>query len=176
MGSLKRIRPQKFKLRHSLFHDRIPTSENLAWTLWELLAKHPQLPALERIRLYEDATLYAEVIQDFVQSSSSANTALIGRRYQFAAVHQLEQGLAHGHQYELWVSIKGIIPHDTGQIVSLPVLDQIVNHEILQRWEQKNISHDPLFSDTSITDLSLAKQCWSLLRPHFSTPLYIRFQ
>ncbi len=155
------------------FHDRIPTSENLAWTLWELLAKHPQLPALEKIRLFEDDTLYAEVTKEFVETTSSintANTALIGRRYRFAALHQLEQGLAHGHQYELWVSIKGPIPLDTGQIISLPVLDQIVNHEILQRWEQKNISHDPLFSDTSVTDLSLAKQSWSLLRPHFSTP------
>jgi 6-pyruvoyltetrahydropterin/6-carboxytetrahydropterin synthase len=152
------------------FHDRIPTSENLAWTLWKLLAKHPQLPALEKIRLYEDDTLYAEVTKEFVESTSPSNTALIGRRYQFAALNQLEQGLTHGHQYELWVSIKAPIPLDTGQIINLPVLDQIVNHEILQRWEQKNISHDPLFSDTSVTDLSLAKQCWSLLRPHFSTP------
>jgi 6-pyruvoyltetrahydropterin/6-carboxytetrahydropterin synthase len=152
------------------FHDRMPTSENLAWTLWKLLAKHPQLPALEKIRLYEDDTLYAEVTKEFVESTSPINTALIGRRYQFAALHQLEQGLAHGHQYELWVSIKGPIPLNTGQIISLPVLDQIVNHEILQRWEQKNISHDPLFSNTSVTDLSLAKQSWSLLRPHFSTP------
>jgi len=167
---LKEFDHKNLNLDTPYFHDRIPTSENLAWTLWELLTKHPQLPALERIRLYEDDTLYAEVIQDFAQPSSSANTALIGRRYQFAAVHQFEQGLAHGHQYELWVCIKGIIPHDTGQIVSLSVLDEIVNQEILQRWEQKNISHDPLFSDTSVTDLSLAKQCWSLLRPHFSTP------
>ena len=152
------------------FHDRIPSSENLAWTLWELLTKHPQLPALERIRLYEDATLYAEVMKEFVESTSPINTALIGRRYQFAAVHQSEQEFFQGHQYELWVSVKGPIPLDTGQIISLPVLDQIVYHEILQRWEQKSISHDPLFSDTSVTDLSLAQQCWSLLRPHFSSP------
>jgi 6-pyruvoyltetrahydropterin/6-carboxytetrahydropterin synthase len=167
---LKEFDHKNLNLDTPYFHDRIPTSENLAWRLWELLAKHPQLPALEKIRLYEDATLYAEVTQDFIQSSSSANTALIGRRYQFAAVHQSAQGPSHGHQYELWVSIKGTIPHDTGQIVSLPILDQIVNREILDRWEQKNISHDPLFSDTPITDLSLAKQSWSLLRPHFSTP------
>lgn len=167
---LKEFDHKNLNLDTPYFHDRIPTSENLAWTLWELLAKHPQLPALDRIRLYEDDTLYAEVIQDFVPSSSSEKRALIGRRYQFAAVHQLEQGIAHGHQYQLWVSIKGIIPHDTGQIVSLPVLDRIVKQNILKRWEQKNISHDPLFSDTPITDLSLAKQCWSLLKPHFPTP------
>ena len=152
------------------FDHRIPTSENVAWTLWELLGQHSQLPELERIRLYEDDTLYAEVTQEFVQSSSSKGTALIGRRYRFAAVHQSEQGSSQGHQYELWVSIKGPIPSDTGQIINLQVLDQIVKHEILQRWEQHNITHDPLFSHAPVTDVSLAKQCWTLLNPHFSTP------
>ena len=88
---LKEFDHKNLNLDTPYFNNRIPTSENLAWTLWELLAKHPQLPALERIRLYEDDTLYAEVTRDFVQSSSSANTALIGRRYQFAAVHQLKK-------------------------------------------------------------------------------------
>lgn len=154
------------------FNDRIPTSENLAWTLWELLAKHPQLPSLERIRLYEDATLYAEVTKDFVQpqTSPSTNTALIGRRYRFSAVHQSEQGSLQGQQYELWVAIKGPIPDDTGQIINLPLLDQLVNYEILQRWKQRNISQDTLFCNSPVTDVSLAKQCWKLLKPHLSTP------
>jgi hypothetical protein len=33
-----------------------------------------------------------------------------------------------------------------------------------------NISHDPLFSHSPVTDVSLAKQCWTLLNPHLSTP------
>ncbi|MDH5428879.1 MAG: 6-carboxytetrahydropterin synthase [Nitrospirota bacterium] len=152
------------------FTSRIPTSENLAWTLWELLAKHPQLPTLEKIRLYEDASLYAEVTKEFVESPSLNHTALIGRRYRFAAVHQSDQKNSHGHQYELWVGIKGSIPSDTGQIIDLQELDQIVNDLILQRWKQQNISHDPLFSHAPVTDISLAKQCWALLKPHFSTP------
>jgi len=169
---IKEFDHKNLNLDTTYFHDRIPTSENMAWTLWELLAKHPQLPTLERIRLYEDDTLYAEVTKKFVQpqSSSSTHTALIGRRYRFAAVHQSEHGSSRGHLYELWVSIKGIIPPDSGQIIKLPVLDKIVNQEIFQRWDQKNISHDQLFSQAPITDISLAKQCWSLLKPHFSTP------
>jgi len=152
------------------FHNRIPTSENLAWTLWKLLTKHPQLPALDRICLYEDDTLYSEIRKEFVQTSSPIATAIIGRRYRFAAVHQSEQGSSQGHQYELWVSIKGPISSDTGQIINLKVLDQIVKHEILQRWEQRNLSHDPLFLHTQVTDFSLAKQCWTLLKPYLSTP------
>ena len=148
------------------FTNRIPTTENLAWTLWELLAKHPQLPSLERILLYEDATLFAEVTKAFVESSSSMNTALIGRRYRFAALHQSTEGTLHGRQYELWVSAKGPIPPDTGQIINLGELDKIVNQTILQRWEQKNISQDILFSNAQVTDASLAKQCWTLLQPH----------
>ncbi len=152
------------------FTDRIPTTENLALTLWSLLKKHPQLPDLDRIRLYEDATLYSEISKELAQSSAPIDTARIGRRYQFAAVHQSEQGSPQGHQYELWVSLKGPVPPDTGQIINLQTLDQIVTHEILQRWEQHNISHDPLFSHFPVTDTSLAQQCWALLKPLLSTP------
>ncbi len=152
------------------FANRIPTTENLALTLWNLLEKHPKLPDLDRIRLYEDATLYSEIRKEFEQPSTPIDTALIGRRYQFAAVHQSAQGHTQGHQYELWVSLKGSIPSDTGQIINLQGLDQIVKHEILQRWEQHNISQDPLFSKTPVTDTSLATHCWTLLKPHLSTP------
>lgn len=152
------------------FIGRIPTTENLALTLWNLLKQHPQLPDLDRIRLYEDATLYSEIQKEFVQSNSPTNTAIIGRRYQFAAVHEAEQGSAHGHQYELWVSLKGPVPSDTGQIINLQDLDKIVKQEILQRWEQHNISHDPQFLNSPVTDLALTKQCWALLKPRLSTP------
>ena len=167
---LKEFDHKNLNLDTPYFINRIPTSENLAWTLWELLAKHPQLPTLERILLYEDATLFAEVTKEYVQSSSSTNTALIGRRYRFASFHQSTEGSSHGHQYELWVSVKGPIPPDTGQIINLPALDRIVWQEVLQRWEQHDISKDPLFSQTPVTDLSLAKQCWTLLTPHLSAP------
>ncbi|MEX0829829.1 MAG: 6-carboxytetrahydropterin synthase [Nitrospirales bacterium] len=152
------------------FTNRIPTSENLVLTLWELLAKHRQLPTLEKIRLYEDATLYAEVTKKFVESTSPKNTALIGHRYRFAAIHQSDKESPHGHEYELWVALKGPIPADTGQIMDLQALDQIVTHRILNRWEQTNISHDPLFTHSPVTDVSLAKECWALLKPHLSTP------
>ena len=152
------------------FTNRISTSENLAWTLWELLAKHPQLPTLEKIRLYEDATLYAEVTKEFIESTTPNNTALIARRYRFTALHQSHQDSSHGHAYELWVALKGPIPSDTGQIIDLQKLDKIVNHEILQRWEQTNLSHDSLFSHSPVTDVSLAKKCWTLLKPHLSSP------
>lgn len=167
---LKEFDHKNLNLDTPYFSNRIPTTENLAMTLWSLLKKHPQLPSLDRIRLYEDATLFAEVTKKFVQPSSSTNTALIGRRYLFAALHQSEQGLPQGHQYEMWVSVKGPIPPDTGQIINLPALDTIVTQKILQRWEQYNISQDPLFSHSPVTDVSLAKQCWTILKPHLSTP------
>ncbi len=151
------------------FTTRIPTTENLALTLWKLLEKHPDLPSLDKIRLYEDATLYSEIQKGFFPPSSQTDIALIGRRYQFAAVHESDQKSARGHQYELWVSIKDSIPADTGQIVNLQALDNIVNQEILQRWNQRNLSHDPLFADFPITDVSIAQQCWAILTPFFPT-------
>ncbi len=152
------------------FLHRIPTTENLVRTLWELLAKHPHLPELDRIRLYEDSTLFAEASKEISQRDSTLDSALISRRYRFSAIHQTEKGDYKGHQYELWVSMKDIIPSDTGQIISLPKLDQTVQREILQRWGQKNLSQDLLFSHTPVTDASLAKRCWDLIHSHYSSP------
>ncbi len=149
------------------FNNKIPTTENLALTLWTLLAKHPHLPALDRIRLYEDATLYSEIRKEFIQSS---DTTLIGRRYLFAAVHHALDNTTRGHQYELWVTLKGVIPSDTGQVINLQALDELVKHHILQRWEQQNISQDPLFSQSPVSDSALAKHCWALLSPHLVSP------
>jgi 6-pyruvoyltetrahydropterin/6-carboxytetrahydropterin synthase len=155
------------------FSERIPTTENLAVTLWNILEKHKDLPAPEALRLYEDETLYAEVTGNFRNEGHPASTggsALIARRYAFSAVHQSHTGLMEGNYYVLWIAAKGPISPDTGQVVNLQTLDQIVRTHILTRFAQRNLSEDSAFANIPITDSALAKIIWELLRPHFHAP------
>jgi len=158
------------------FSERIPTTENLAITLWHILEKHPDLPVPDALRLYEDESLFAEVTADFMNDdlqASPGTSALIARRYAFSAVHQSQTGKTQGHSYDLWIATKGPIPTDTGQVMNIQTLDHLIQTHILARFDQRNLSQDPAFSRISVTDSTLAKVTWETLKPHFqSPPLY----
>ena len=152
------------------FHDRIPTTENIALTLWDLLGKHPQLPQLDRIRLHEDDHLFAEVCADWGQERSTPTTASLSRHYTFSAIHHTPEGPVHGHQYDIWVTFKGSVPADTGQLIGLQPLDKIVQTHLIDRFHQQNLTQDPGIGTAHITDSSLARIFFKLLRPHFQNP------
>lgn len=154
------------------FSERIPTTENFAITLWHILKKHPDLPNPDALRLYEDETLYAEVNASFMDGdqSSTRDSALIARRYAFSAVHQSRTGNTQGHDYDLWIATKGLISADTGQVMNLQTVDQIVRTQVLTRLDQRNLSQDQAFANVPVTDSALAKVIWDTLVPHFKTP------
>ncbi len=152
------------------FIDRIPTTENVAITLWDLFRQHPELPALDRIRLHEDDRLYAEVCAEWVQEETNHSTASLSRLYTFSAVHQSHQKQLHGHHYDLWTTFKGPIPSDTGQIIDLQALDRTVTTQILDRFDQREINQDPAIGSIQITDSSLAQVFTKILTPLFDHP------
>jgi 6-pyruvoyltetrahydropterin/6-carboxytetrahydropterin synthase len=43
----------------------------------------------------------------------------------------------HGHNFELWVTVKGIPDPDTGFIMNLKLLSQIVKEHIIEALDQK---------------------------------------
>jgi 6-pyruvoyltetrahydropterin/6-carboxytetrahydropterin synthase len=155
------------------FSERIPTTENLAVTLWHLLKKNQNLPDPDALRLYEDETLYAEVMAecfDVEHPAASEPSAVVARRYGFSAVHQSPTSNIQGHDYDLWIAVKGSISAATGQVISLQILDQIVRTHILTRFDQRNLSQDPAFTNMPVTNSTLAKMTWDILCPHFHAP------
>jgi 6-pyruvoyltetrahydropterin/6-carboxytetrahydropterin synthase len=159
------------------FSKRIPTTENLAVTLWHILENHPDLPNPDALRLYEDETLYAEVNASFMDGalqSTTRESAVIARHYAFSALHQSRTGNTQGHDYDLWIATKGQISADTGQVMNLQTVDQIVRTQVLTRFGQQNLSKDQAFANIPVTDSALAKVIWETLEPHFQTPTLYR--
>ena len=85
--------------------------------------------------------------------------AFLTRRVSFAAAHRYRIatwsdekneavfGLCarpsyHGHSYVCDVTVRGEIDSTTGMIVDLAVLDRILNHEVKQRFDHRNINVD----------------------------------
>ena len=98
------------------FRDRIPTTENLALTLWDTLEKHPEVPGLDKIRLYEDHTLFAEISPELLNPSFQQPHASVTRCYSFSAAHSMTSEHAIGHNYTIEITINGPIDSDTGQV------------------------------------------------------------
>ena len=165
---LKEFDHKNLNLDTPYFHERIPTTENLAVTLWKRLEQHPQMPPLDRIRLYEDHTLYADVTGELLNKTNPTPHADITRQYQFSAAQNLPNGQVTGHNYTVDITVSGAIALDTGQVVNLGTLDELVAERLLRRFEGKNLSEDEALQDISPSEAHLAQIGWKTLNDQIS--------
>ena len=48
----------------------------------------------------------------------------------------------HGHTYSCRVTLQGTVDEQTGMIVDLRLLDQVLREEVLDRFDHRHINHD----------------------------------
>lgn len=73
----------------------------------------------------------------------------------------------HGHNYELVVKITGVPDKDTGYVMDLKVLSDLIKNEILERFDHKNLNLDTVeFKNLNPTAENIAIVIHDLLRPH----------
>jgi 6-pyruvoyltetrahydropterin/6-carboxytetrahydropterin synthase len=165
------------------FHDLIPTTENIALVLWGLLAARGGIGRLQKVRLFEDEDLYAEVTASMAGTTDGSREARLVRRYHFAAAHRLyiesrskeenrrqfgpcagEAG--HGHNYVVEVEVRGKISRETGMVIDLPLLDRLVQEQVLQRFDRQDLSRDAAFTPKRpASGQNLVQVIWELLSP-----------
>ncbi len=106
------------------------------------------------------------------------------RREHFNAAHMLsnpnwsdEQNISvfgkcanrnwHGHNYELYVTVKGTPNTDTGFIMNVKELSKIIKEIIIEQLDHKNLNVDVPFMQGKMTSTeNLAKEIWNQLEPH----------
>ena len=72
--------------------------------------------------------------------------------------------LGHGHNYELEVTVRGEIPNETGMVIDLKKLKDLLQREIVNNVDHKNLNHDVDFLKNIIpTAENLAVKFWRLL-------------
>jgi 6-pyruvoyltetrahydropterin/6-carboxytetrahydropterin synthase len=73
----------------------------------------------------------------------------------------------HGHNYELVVKITGVPDKDTGYVMDLKILSDLIKNEILTRFDHKNLNLDTdEFKHLNPTAENIAIVIHDLLRPH----------
>lgn len=70
----------------------------------------------------------------------------------------------HGHNYTLWVTVKGEINPETGFVANLSEISDIIKREILDKVDHKNLDLDVDFMAGKISSTeTLAYECWKRL-------------
>ena len=71
----------------------------------------------------------------------------------------------HGHNYELVIKITGETNPDTGYVIDLKVLSEIVKETIIKKFDHKNLNLDVVeFKNLNPTAENIAWVTWNLLR------------
>lgn len=72
----------------------------------------------------------------------------------------------HGHNYELYVTVKGEVNEDTGFLMDVKVLSDLVKTYVLDLLDHKNLNLDVDFlKDQLCSTENLAKGIWAQLEP-----------
>ena len=106
--------------------------------------------------------------------------AFFGRRYMLSASHRLhsdalspEENRAtygkcnnpygHGHNYVVEVIAGGAVDQETGMVLNMAVLDEVVRTRVLERFDHTNLNLDGLFTSLVPTTENLCKAIFELL-------------
>lgn len=108
---------------------------------------------------------------------------LITRRLEFCASHRLYNpsfsdeknsatfGLCnnpngHGHNYALEVTVSGEVDPETGMVLDLKTLKKLINEEIIDKVDHKNLNVDVEFLKGVIpTAENIAIHFWNIIEP-----------
>jgi len=107
--------------------------------------------------------------------------AAFGRRYTISASHRLHtEALSadenravygkcnnphgHGHNYVVEVVVAGAVDPETGMVINMKALDEVVRARVVERFDHSNLNLDPLFVNQVPTTENLSKVIFALLK------------
>lgn len=78
----------------------------------------------------------------------------------------------HGHNYELIVSVTGPIDPETGYVMDVKILSDIIKEEVEDAMDHKNLNLDvPEFQDLNPTAENIVVVIWNKIRRRIQTTL-----
>ena len=73
----------------------------------------------------------------------------------------------HGHNYELIVKVTGVPDLDTGYVIDLKFLSDLIQSVVIERFDHKNLNLDTEeFKNSNPTVEHIVVVIYNLLRPH----------
>jgi 6-pyruvoyltetrahydropterin/6-carboxytetrahydropterin synthase len=107
--------------------------------------------------------------------------AYFGRRYMLSASHRLHTDslsveanraaygkcsnpYGHGHNYVIEVVAGGDVDAETGMVLNMADLDEVVQQRVLERFDHANLNLDPLFANQVPTTENLCIEVFGVLK------------
>ncbi|MEL6638928.1 MAG: 6-carboxytetrahydropterin synthase [Bacteroidota bacterium] len=73
----------------------------------------------------------------------------------------------HGHNYEMEVKLSGEVDPETGYLIDLKILKDLIRNKIEKRFDHKNLNLDTEeFRELNPTAENICYVIWSILRSH----------
>ncbi|QRR00002.1 6-pyruvoyl trahydropterin synthase family protein [Dyadobacter sandarakinus] len=83
----------------------------------------------------------------------------------------------HGHNYELIVQVTGEVNPETGYVVDMKVLGQLIKEHVLDRFDHRNLNLDvPEFKSLNPSAEHIAIVIHSILRPRIDAALAVKIR
>jgi 6-pyruvoyltetrahydropterin/6-carboxytetrahydropterin synthase len=83
----------------------------------------------------------------------------------------------HGHNYELIVKITGVPNKDTGYVIDLKQLSDLIKENVLRRFDHKNLNLDVAeFKNLNPTAENIAIVTYNILRPLINAQLDVQIR
>ena len=72
----------------------------------------------------------------------------------------------HGHNFELFITVKGVPNPDTGFVINLKLLSELVREHIIEALDHKNLNLDvPFLKGIMASTENMAIAIWDILDP-----------
>ena len=83
----------------------------------------------------------------------------------------------HGHNYELEVGVRGDINPETGFVMDMKVLKDLIKQEVEERMDHKNLNEEVAeFKQMNPTAENIAVVIWQNLRKHIESSLELEIK
>jgi 6-pyruvoyltetrahydropterin/6-carboxytetrahydropterin synthase len=75
----------------------------------------------------------------------------------------------HGHNFDLYVTVKGIPDPDTGFVIDLKELKRIIKEQVTDKLDHRNLNEDVDFMKGKMASIeNLVVEIWKQIEPHLS--------
>jgi 6-pyruvoyltetrahydropterin/6-carboxytetrahydropterin synthase len=83
----------------------------------------------------------------------------------------------HGHNYDLIVRVTGPVSPETGYVIDLKILNDIIRQYVIEKYDHKNLYLDmPDFKDLNPSVENIAIKIWHILRELLDKKLILSIQ
>jgi 6-pyruvoyltetrahydropterin/6-carboxytetrahydropterin synthase len=83
----------------------------------------------------------------------------------------------HGHNYDLIVKVTGPIDPESGYVIDLKILNDMIRQYVIERYDHRNLYLDvPDFKDLNPSAENIVVKIWHLLRNHIDSGFELNIQ